>query len=80
MKTKHLVIYDYGQGGLWAFVLAESSAEIERRYPELKVVREIPGWMTDELRARLEATETYDLEAPPSGLLADLIQERSESR
>ncbi len=80
MKTKHLVIYDYGQGGRWAFVLAESPAEIERRYPELKVVQEIPEWMTGELRARLETTETYDLKAPPSGLLADLIRERSETR
>lgn len=80
MKKKHLVVYDYGQGGLWAFIVAESPDEIEHRYPELKVVQEIPGWMTDDLRARLEATETYDLEAPPSGLLADLIRERSEAR
>jgi hypothetical protein len=76
MKHKHLVVYNYGQGGLWAFIRADSAEQIEERYPELKVVSEIPTWMTDDIRSRLEATETYDLDAPPSGLLADLLRER----
>lgn len=77
MKQKHLVVYDYGQGGLWAFIYADSPQQIEERYPELKVVAEVPPWMTGELRSRLEAKETYDLDAPPSGLLADLLKERA---
>jgi hypothetical protein len=77
MKQKHLVVYDYGQGGLWAFIYADSPQQIVDRYPELKVISETPAWMTDELRSRLEATETYDLDAPPSGLLADLLKERA---
>jgi hypothetical protein len=80
MKQKHLVVYDYGQGGLWAFIRAGSPEEIVERYPELKVVPEIPVWMTDELRARLEATQTYDLDVPPSGLLANLLRERASER
>ena len=77
MKQKHFVVYDYGQGGLWAFIYADSPQQIVELYPELKVVSEIPAWMTDELRSRLETTETYDLDSPPSGLLADLLRERA---
>lgn len=76
MKQKHLVVYEYGQGGRWAFVYADSAEEIFERYPELKVVNEVPGWMTPDLRSRLEAAETYDLDAAPSGLLMDLLRER----
>jgi hypothetical protein len=80
MKTKHLVVYDYGQGGRWAFVLADSAQAIKQRYPELRVVTETPAWMNDDVRARLDETETYDLTAPPTGLLLDLLQQRARDR
>ena len=31
MKNKHLVVYNYGQGGLWAFVYAISAEQIVER-------------------------------------------------
>jgi hypothetical protein len=31
MKRKFLVSYDYGMGGAWAYVLAESEADIAAR-------------------------------------------------
>lgn len=79
MKSKHLVTYNYGQGALWAFIYAGSPLEIVERYPELELVHEVPPWFTDEIRSRLEATETYDIDAPPAGLLSDLIKQRGPS-
>lgn len=76
MKQRYLAVYDYGMGGIWAFIFAESPQQIVERYPELKVVSESPAWITDALRRVMEAKETYDLDAPPSGLLADLLKER----
>ena len=45
MKRKFLVLYDYGQGGAWAYLLADSVDEIRRRFPALRVFDEPPDWM-----------------------------------
>ncbi|MDB5337687.1 MAG: hypothetical protein JWN70_3306 [Planctomycetaceae bacterium] len=37
-KRQLLVVYNYGMGGLWGILLAESADEILRAYPELAVV------------------------------------------
>jgi hypothetical protein len=74
---KHLVVYNYGQGGLWAFIHANSAQEIEDLYPELKVVDQMPSWMTPEMASRLEEC---DLEDRPGGFLAGLLQERERQR
>jgi hypothetical protein len=79
MKSKHLVRYDYGQGALWAFIHGDSPLQIMERYPELEVVEEIPPWFTAEISSLVEARETYDVDAPPSGLLSDLIEQRARS-
>jgi hypothetical protein len=59
MKRRHLVRYDYGQGALWTFVLAESPTEITSRHPELTIVDEPPTWLSG---AQLEGLETIDLD------------------
>lgn len=48
-NTKHLAVYDYGTGGIWVLIEAESADAIERRFPWLRVV-EIgdPEWVTPE--------------------------------
>ena len=43
MKRRFLVNYDYGMGGAWALVLAESTEDLVSRFPELTVVTEHPG-------------------------------------
>lgn len=43
MKRQFLALYDYGLGGRWALVRAESVDEIRVRFPELKVTDERPG-------------------------------------
>ncbi len=78
MNGRYLVVYDYGQGGIWAYVNAASPEEIEQRFPELRVIDEPPAWMTEEYRARLEQT-TCDINEAEVGLLADILAQR-ESR
>jgi hypothetical protein len=61
-KRPFLVAYDYGMGGLWAYMLAESSEDIARRYPSLVVVTERPDWMDDIQEDRLRRTMTVDID------------------
>lgn len=75
-KRAFLVCYDYGQGGVWAFVEAPSKLDIMRRFPELQVVDSTPGWMSEGELARIRA-RTLDLDRP-SGLLKDLIAQRKD--
>ncbi len=75
VKQPFLTCYDYGQGGVWAWVLAESADQIRHAYPELTVLDRMPSWMTPEVLRRVESC---DLDAsPPVGWLAILTQHRS---
>ena len=74
---RYWVVYEYGQGGVWAVVAARSAEEIRAHFPELGLVADRPGWMSDDLAARLEAN-VLDLDRP-TGLLADLLAERARS-
>jgi hypothetical protein len=67
MKQPYLVSYDYGQGALWAFVLAESRADITSRHPDVDVVDAPPAWMS---RAELEVLDTIDIDRPEGTWLA----------
>jgi hypothetical protein len=74
MKRTFLVLYDYGQGGRWALVLAKSADEIKGGFPELDVVASRPEWMTDDYYRSLES-RVYDIDEP-AGLVADILKER----
>jgi hypothetical protein len=74
MKSPYLVVYDYGMGGIRAYVSARSANEIIARFPELQVVRERPGWMSDDDARRLDL---LDIDAP-TGLLSNLLAGRSD--
>lgn len=77
MKQPFLVVYDYGSGGVWAFVVARSREEIEGEFPELTVVQEPPAWMTPRERSRIGKEATYDLEVDRTfGLLAEILDAR----
>lgn len=79
MKKPFLVAYDYGQGAVWAFIRAESQEEIERDFPELKVIDDPPGWLDGPRRKRMEETMTFDIDERTVGLLAELIDDRDRS-
>jgi hypothetical protein len=74
-KSRFLVAYDYGTGGLWGVMLARSADEITTTYPELGVVAERPAWMSEEEYERL-ADDPYDIEGAPRGLLDALLADR----
>jgi hypothetical protein len=78
VKECHLVVYDYGMGGIWLQIWAESGAEIERRWPALKVVQPgNPEWLTQERFAedRGWAREMeFDIDCP-TGFLVDADDE-----
>jgi hypothetical protein len=61
-KRPFLVAYDYGMGGLWAFMLAESPDDITRRFPTLVIVTERPSWMDDGEEDNLRSTMTVDID------------------
>jgi hypothetical protein len=76
MKRRYLVCYDYGMGGLWSYVLAESAEAISGPYPELTVFEDRPTWMSAEEEASWNL-KVDDIDAPdPSGLLLHAVAER----
>ena len=77
-KRPFLVVYDYGQGGVWAYVKALSKDDILRRFLELQVVETRPEWMSEAHLARVRRTNTLDIDRP-SGLLSDLLADRKGS-
>ena len=74
-KTPFLVVYDYGQGGVWGYVLARSSNQISARFPELTVVDEPPTWM-DAARQRKHMEEREDIDGPYHALLKWIVDSR----
>lgn len=48
-KKQFVVIDDYGTGGIWGIIAAESAEAITRRYPQLRVITiGDPDWVTPE--------------------------------
>jgi hypothetical protein len=74
-KQPYLVGYDYGTGGLWGVMLARSENEIARLYPELAVVHDRPGWMSDEDHTRM-CEHAYDIDGAPWGMLNVVLSDR----
>jgi len=44
-KRPYLVIDDYGNAGIWAYLWAESDNRIKQEFPGLNVIDELPGWL-----------------------------------
>jgi hypothetical protein len=55
-------VYDYGQGGVWAFVWARSEQELHEKFRDLKVVESVPDWLTGEQLAMTEERMTFDID------------------
>jgi hypothetical protein len=48
-KRPFVVVDDYGTGGMWGLIAAESAEAITRRYPQLRVITiGDPAWVTPE--------------------------------
>jgi hypothetical protein len=66
----YLVCYDYGMGGLWWFIKAESADAIRHASPELSVFEEVPSWMLDQHWSHIEKD---DLASPKSEALRMIL-------
>lgn len=71
MKTKFITVYDYGTGGVWRYIYAESAGEIQKKYPRLKVLDREPSWFGDEHR---KYTLECDIDDPPDVFLKGMMQ------
>ena len=82
-KRPYLAVYDYGTGGIWIYVYAESAEQITERYPGLTVITEWRDWMTPEriieLTAGIGSHMTFDIDKP-DGWLAQSDDELRRSR
>lgn len=77
-QTTFLVMDDYGTGGIWMYIHAQSAAQITERYPRLKVFTGWLDWMTpDRLIPIIWNLSAYDIDHP-TGYLAILEAKRGD--
>jgi hypothetical protein len=62
MRRAYLTVYDYGMGGVWQYLRAESPDQIHTRFRDLTVFETPPEWMSDEKQREIEAKSSYDVE------------------
>ncbi len=62
MKRSFLCVDDYGQGGIWYLVLAESPEQVKERLPFLTLVEKRPTWMDDASYERMKEQRTIDVD------------------
>lgn len=60
------VAYEYGTGAAWAFVKADSVAEVVAEIPELDVYEAPPEWMTIDDMHQVREHATVDINAETS--------------
>ena len=71
-KQEFFVVYDYGQGGLWAILRAESAEQVRRKYPGVEVFEGRPPMLDDATVSSIRRAGVRDIDDPPGGWLADL--------
>jgi uncharacterized protein YjbI with pentapeptide repeats len=60
-KKRHLVLYDYGQGGVWAYLTSDSRRQITEGYPQLHIYDKPPEFLLEADLIRIAATMTVDI-------------------
>lgn len=83
-QQSFLAVHDYGQGGVWLLLEAQSHGEAQAMYPMLTVFETRPDWMTEsdeaEYRAHcLEIGFCWKVEQPTGWLLEHFPPTRSSS-
>jgi hypothetical protein len=66
-KRDFLACYDYGMGGVWCLISANSIGQIAQKYPKLVAVESRPAWMTDDIYDRIASSLRCDIDDPPQG-------------
>ena len=71
-RQEFFVLHDYGQGGLWAILRAESAEQVRRNYPDVEVFEGRPPMLDDATVAAIRRAGVRDIDDPPGGWLAEL--------
>lgn len=71
-RREFFLLHDYGQGGLWAILRAESAEQVRRKYPGVEVFEGRPPMLDDATAATICRAGVYDIDDPPAGWLAEL--------
>ncbi len=72
-RNEFIGMYDYGQGGLWVVIRAESAAQVRQKYPQLQVFEGAPPMLDESTLAVIRSKGVQDIDDPPSGWLAELV-------
>jgi hypothetical protein len=78
MKMKYLAVYDYGMGGIWTVISANSKGDIAEKYPMLEAVDAPPSWMSTVEYDRIAATRSFDIDDDPPDWLKTAMMERRQ--
>ena len=78
VASEFLVLYDYGMGGLWAVVIADSADEILSRYPEVRIANNRPDWMDHTLFSRLRSEAVLLNAAADEDMFKAVVADRSK--
>lgn len=65
LKSEYLCCHDYGQGGVWIWVIAESPQQIRDRFPNVTVYEPVPDWWNER---GFSVREKQDIDQPLSAL------------
>ncbi len=76
-----LCVYDYGMGGIWVLINAESKEQIIELYPELIVYDDKPDWMDQKQKQEfiddcINNQMYWNIEQPATGWLKSLVEGR----
>ena len=72
MKKQYLAVCDYGTGGVWCYISANSVEDIQKKYPGFIIYTKEPAWFSDLDRA-IAKKITFDIDEKPTGLIKGLI-------
>jgi hypothetical protein len=76
-----LCVYDYGMGGIWVLLSAESKEQIIELYPELIVYDDKPDWMDQKQKQEfiddcVNNQMYWNIKQPATGWLKILVEGR----
>jgi hypothetical protein len=72
-----LVVYDYGTGGVWVRLRAESIDAVREKYPELVVIDSRPPSMSPDVFEEIQSTaRIVDVDSPDDPFLDALRRSR----
>ncbi len=78
-KREFLGVYDYGMGGIWYVILAESIKDVQRRFPFFKVFDSPPKFITKDDLSRIRIENFQDIDQPDSNYLSIIRDEWNNS-